>query len=160
MTDNSESDKLADLTHHFHEKYRASGIALCISLATVASAEGLWFYNLFKDIISKCNNLQYLLCLITIISAIVLFISSFIYQFIHYHGTKHIARAFFYAYKFSERGDGDSNRNKEKEWIYSQTYFKIADWIIVWMITAPAIVNFIAAIFYVVLYQPNTISIK
>ena len=78
MIDNSESDKFADFTHQFHEKYRASGIALCISLAAVASAESWWFYGLFKDVKNACNPYQILLWYIVIISAVLLFASSFV----------------------------------------------------------------------------------
>ncbi len=161
MTDNSKSDKLEDLTHQFHEKYRTSGIALCISLATLASAEGLWFYTLFiKDVKNSCSSSQIILCSIVIISAIILILSSFVFQFLHYYGMKHMARSFFYAYKFnfSEPKDENSKRSAEEEWKSAQQYFTAADEVINWPINASTIVNFITAIGYIVLYQPNPIK--
>jgi len=163
MTDNSELDKLEDLTHQFHEKYRTSGIALCISLATLASAEGWWFYTLFtKDVKNTCSSSQIILCSTVIISAIILILSSFLFQFLHYYGMKHMARSFFHAYKFNfrdrERKDEDSKRNAEKEWESAQKYFTAADEVINWPINVSTTVNFITAIVYIVLYQPNPIK--
>ncbi len=160
MADSSESGKFEELTHDYHEKYRTSGIALCISLATFASAEGWWFYSFFKNVKSASNCSQLNLWYVVIISAIILILSSFVYQFTHYHGMKHLARSFFYAYKFnfSEKKDEESNTNTQKQWESSQIYFKISDRIVAWPITLSAIINVIAAIIYIIVYEPNPIN--
>ena len=76
-------DKLEEFTHQFHEKYRTTGIALCISIATVASGECWFFYGLFfKSIKSTGNHIQLILWLSATISAICLFGFSFILQFL------------------------------------------------------------------------------
>jgi hypothetical protein len=157
MTDISELEKLEDLTHQFHEKYRTSGIALCISLATLASAEGGWFYTLFiKDVKNTSSSLQIILCSTVIISAIILFLSAFLFQFLNYYGMKHMARSFFHAYKFYvKENNKESKINTNKEWKSAQKYFIAADEVINWPINISTTVNFITAIVYIVLYQPN-----
>jgi hypothetical protein len=152
---------MEELTHQFHEKYRTSGIALCISLATLASAEGWWFYTLLiKDVINTGSSLQIILCSTVIITAIIIIFSSFLFQFLHYYGMKHMARSFFHAYKvyFRERKDEESKKNTRNEWESAQKYFTAADAVINWPINVSTMVNFITVIVYVLLYQPNPIK--
>lgn len=155
MTNNLESAKFADLTHQYHDKYRTAGIALCISIATVASAEGWWFYGLFKsDVAIKCDMFQILLCYIVIISAICLFALTFVLQFLNYDGVRHMAHSFFYAYKISEKKEKTLKTLKEKEWKSATDYFKKADTVIKWL-KVLIVINFSAAIFYIGKYLPN-----
>ena len=159
MPDKCYSDELADLTHRFHEKYRATGIALCISIATVASGECWFFYGLFfESIKNTSNHIQVILWLSVTISAILLFGLSFILQFLHYHGMKKFSRSFFCAYKSSmEPVDNAPKQEMEKEkvekWDKGLEFFKKADWVVK-RVQYLAIFNFIAVIFYIVLYQP------
>ena len=110
-----------------------------------------------NDVKKTCSRSQIILCSTVIISAIILILSSFLFQFLHYYGMKHMARSFFHAYKFNfrERKDEVSKRNTEKEWESAQKYFIAADEVINWPINISTTVNFITAIVYIVLYQPN-----
>ena len=169
MTNNSESNTLADLTHQYHDKYRSAGIALCISLATVASTEGLWFYSFFSKVASKCDMTEILIYDIAVISAILLFGFSFVLQFLNYDGVKHMANSFLNAYKISASKDKALEENKEEvatprceslekfkesEWVSARNYFNKADTIITWL-KVLAIVNFSAALCYIVKYRPG-----
>ena len=154
MTDKSTSPKFEDLTHQFHEKYRTTGIALCISLATFASAECWVFYGLF---FKTENCLQSFLCFIVIISAISLFVSSFVLQFLNYYGIKEMAQSFFNAYKLSNGSKDESlQQKKEKKWSKAINYFSKADIAFTWMKWL-TIINFISTFLYIVVYQPNPI---
>src|SRR3990172_1353780 len=155
MTDNSELYKYADLTHEFHEKYRTTGIALCIALAAVASAEGWWFYGFLKDIKNTCDLLQILLYFIVIVSAGCVFVSSFVLQFQHYDGMKHMARSYYNLYKFIESKGHEKkwDEDREKEWGKATGYFDKADRVIIWL-KRLVIINFSSAILYIILYQP------
>ena len=154
MTDNLE-DKLADLTHQFHEKYRTSGIALCISLAAVASAESWWFYGLFKDLKNTCNTAQILLWYIVISSAVLLFASSFVLQFYHYYGMKQMAQSFFHAYKLRVSPTDETSRTKmDEQWKASIRHFTNADRVLKGIIFL-TVINFLSAMLYIAVYQPN-----
>ena len=156
MTDKLTSPKFEDLTHQYHDKYRTTGIALCISLATFASAECWFFYGLF---LKTENSLQSFFCSIVIISAISLFVSSFVLQFLNYYGIKEMAQSFFYAYKLSNGSKDESlkkemEEKKERKWDKALNYFSNADIAFTWMKWL-TIVNFIPAFFYIVRYLPN-----
>jgi hypothetical protein len=156
MTVNSELHKYGDLTHEFHEKYRTTGIALCISLAAVASAEGWWFYGFLKDVKNTCALLQILLYFIAISSAGCIFVSSFVLQFRHYDGMKHMARSYYNLYKLIESEEQEKRKwdeDRKKEWDNATGYFDKADKVIIWL-KRLAIINFSSAILYIILYQP------
>lgn len=148
-------NKFTDLTHQFHGAYRASGIALCISLATAASAEGYWFYKLLKDI--ELSTFQEKLCLLVIITALLLFAFSFCVQFLHYYGMKHMAKSFYAAYKEENESSKKKlkkwKKEKEKEWEEALCFFKKANKAVC-LVMITTICNFIFAIFYLKLYRP------
>ena len=155
MADNSELFRYGDLTHDFHEKYRTTGIALGISLAAIASAESWWFYGLLESVRNARNLLNVFLYLIVIISAVSVLVSSFILQFRHYDGMKHMARSYFNLYKLIENKgqDGSWDADRKREWDIATDHFDKADKVVVWL-KRLAIANLSAAILYMVLYHP------
>ena len=84
MANENQNDKDLENTHHFHERYRASGIALCISLAALATSESWWFYRFLNDILQSENCLQQIFYLLVMVSAvIVIFLSFYFFEFLH-----------------------------------------------------------------------------
>ena len=155
MTDNSGLNKYEDLTHQFHEKYRTTGIALSISLAAFASAEGWWFYGLLECVKRTGNLPQIILYVVAISSAVSLFVLSFILQFRHYDAMKHMARSYYNLYKFIESKEQEEkwDVDRKKEWSNAIGYFDKADKVIAWL-KKSAIINFSSAILYLIFYQP------
>jgi hypothetical protein len=155
MPDTPNSSNFEDLTHQFHEKYRTTGIALAISLATFASAECWFFYKLFLNFSDKENCIQNILWICVIVTAICLFGFSFILQFLHYFGMKEMAQSFFHAYKYEINSSDDAlKKERNDSWDKARCFFRKADWIIR-VIKYLAISNFIAVILYFILYKPN-----
>jgi len=154
MNEKSKSSNFEELTHQFHEKYRTTGIALAISIATLTSAECWFFYKKFLKFNDTTTCFQHILWTCIIVTSICLFASSFILQFLNYYGMKEMAQSFFRAYKFSNDPD-DANSKKEMNvrWEKALSCFKIADLLII-IIMCFAVVNFIAVVVYFINYKP------
>ncbi len=152
-------NRFEDLTHLFHEKYRASGIALCLSLAALAVSESWWFYSFHKDILQTESLLQKLAYYFVVIAALFVILLSFYVQYQHYQGMKHMARSYYHAYKEVETKESAENSKmerveKDKEWEKGKIFLSSADCgvkCLVWT----ALVNFIAALFYIILFTPD-----
>lgn len=154
MPDNSNASNFEDLTHQFHEKYRTTGIALAISLATLASVECWFFYKLFLNFSDKENCIQNILWFCVIVTAICLFGFSFILQFPHYYGMKEIAQSFLRAYKFKiDPGDNTSKNEMNDRWDKAIGFFRKAD-LVIGIIKYLAVANFITVILYFIIYKP------
>jgi hypothetical protein len=108
----------------------------------------------------------------TVVSAILLFGLSFVLQFFNYDGVRHMANSFLYAYKISANKAKALEENKdevttprcecleklkESEWDAALYFFKKADTIIAWL-KAVAIINFSAALFYIVKYYSEILT--
>lgn len=102
MNDSNVLEKMK-IAHQFLDHYRNSGIALSVSLAAYSGSETWWLHDQFIRLGDNFSCTSWL----AIISAVLLFVGSFLFQFIHYLGAMWRAR-FVAGYKkhdsFAEDG--------------------------------------------------------
>lgn len=147
MTDDSGAEVL-DLTHRFHEKYRTTGIALCVSLAALAASESWWFYGLLNTVINSQDSCQKILYGLVLLTALAVLFLSFYIQYMHYLGMRNMARH----YALTMEGKIEE---APKHWTDGNKIFSCAD---TWVTCAMwiALVNFIAVLLYITLFRPGT----
>jgi hypothetical protein len=84
--------RVEEFVHFFHEGYRKSGIALCISLAALAASEGWWLYEKHWSNLAVMSSGSCALWWLSAITAILVLLVSFYVQYRHYMGMKNQAR--------------------------------------------------------------------
>ncbi len=77
--------------HAFHLAYRNAGIALCVSLAAVSGSEAWWLFRQPQAMYAVGMGCRSMLWWPTLISAIGVFLATFVIQFFHYCGMKALA---------------------------------------------------------------------
>ena len=164
MTGKSKKETYEHLTHLFHEKYRTSGIALCLSLAAFAVSESWWFYSFHENVIETESYFQILLYASVVLLAPIVIFLSFYVQYRHYQGMKHMARSYYNAYKEEDTKENEGNsknemekrfkEKKDEEWDDGTKFLTKADCGVTGLFWT-ALVNFVADLFYIVLFTPS-----
>lgn len=140
--------EIRDLTHRFHEKYRASGIALCVSLAALAASESWWFYGFLNEVIKSQDSCQKILYGLVLLTALVALFLSFYIQYMHYLGMWNMAR------NYALLVEKPSSEEAAKHWTGGNKIFSRADtWVtrVMWI----ALINFLAVIVYIIIFRPG-----
>ncbi len=103
---------LEDLTHHFHSEYRKSGIAICVSLAALATSESWWLYGKpFKWVRENMVSCAGLLWVGTTLSALAIIFLSFYVQYRHYFGMKYEAQGMYQRWQ-GTKAEADKKHNE------------------------------------------------
>ena len=91
----TEVYKALELSNNFHDHYRTIGIALSVSLATAAGTMIWWLYSpiYFVKSGSPVTCCQLILWFVTMLSGLVVFVCSFVIQFLNFKGSMYRARS-------------------------------------------------------------------
>jgi len=160
-------ETIEDLSHRFHNDYRNSGIAICVSLTALAISEIYWFYDFIgtvPTVLTAATGFQIFLYSLNLFMALVIIILSFFIQSQHYYGLRLTANVYANLSTQVERlkammapmpSHHEPKLTKEDIKLYkgAQKFLSRADTSMTCLLVCASI-NLIALIFYIACYRP------